>query len=1080
MKFALLIYIFLMSCFSSFAQFIASANGNWNVGTTWGGACTTGCSEGIDYPGASDDVYTNGFQVTVPGNGFSCNNLRIQFNTVGSLNLGNRTLTVNGVLSGWDGDDSGFEEFPTVDIVTGNEIPGRARITLTGNSLADGDFVIDFWDAIATIGNLNFSFGVKSLEIIDAISAVGDVRVLSGTLTLSSSLSIGSTGDLSISSGATLITQGAIDGGSTSSLFANLDIDGTLNLQSTNSYVNATTMLFASTGVLNVSFAGANQTEGWWHTSNGPTFFTGIDPGSTIVFNSSSNQTIPAQDLGNLTLSGAGTKSLQSSGTLKVLGNLFINSANVTFDTGSNPNPIDIRGNIDNDGNWNPTQNVIFNGTSSQTITGNNVITFNGGINIANTSSSVSLVNVGIDVNGLFDIDVSSTFDPDDQNVNLAGNLENDGTLLAGNVGSTFTFDGTTTLTGSGSDSFNNVVVGASSSLTASNANIDVIGNFTNNGTFDASTGSLTFNGSSTQTISSNSTTEFYDLQFDNSVNNQGTTRLGNILTLGTGVTFDADGPAGTGTFVISSTGASSSAIIAEIPAGSSVTGNVTFERYIPAFPPDRFRNFAIPLNGITASELDEPGDVRLNSELDGFPNVFTYLEIATGDVDQGWLVGLNSSSAISAGVGYTVYRDVDTEVTIDATGTLNQGNVSFGVSYTESSPANPTGDGWNFLGNPYPAPIDYDLLTRSSTVGAVVYVWDAEAGQYITYDASSGLGALTGGVIAPGQSFWVQTSGNSPSPSLSATEASKVTSTTASFFRTKSTVEMLKITLQDSLSQDVTYLKFDENATEGFDIQYDGRKLQNSIFNLSTLMDGQDMVYNTIPKSGCSIRTEMNITNIRTGDYNLRFDSFNSIEGVSRIALEDKFLGEEIAIDDTRSSYDFTVSTDSASYGNRFVVVVEFIPSIPEIQIGDDNLLSINSPSDSIQWFFNDEPIEGANNTTYPASEPGTYTVSVSYGNCRVSSGQVSLVVTSVEEELAEGLLVVPNPFNDRIKINTNYEDAGVASINIYNANGILVFSRKNFDLRETIDLSSLKMGFYMMRVSLGEKNLIKRLIKE
>ena len=87
---------------------------------------------------------------------------------------------------------------------------------------------------------------------------------------------------------------------------------------------------------------------------------------------------------------------------------------------------------------------------------------------------------------------------------------------------------------------------------------------------------------------------------------------------------------------------------------------------------------------------------------------------------------------------------------------------------------------------------------------------------------------------------------------------------------------------------------------------------------------------------------------------------------------------------------------------------------------------------------------------------------------------------MTSVEEELAEGLLVVPNPFNDRIKINTDYEDAGVASINIYNANGILVFSRKNFDLRETIDLSSLKMGFYMMRVSLGEKNLIKRLIKE
>ncbi|MEO9966633.1 MAG: T9SS type A sorting domain-containing protein [Reichenbachiella sp.] len=55
----------------------AAVDGDWNIGTTWGGACAVGCTEGIDYPGVGWNVEIPGdIDVTVPaGLSVQCNNL---------------------------------------------------------------------------------------------------------------------------------------------------------------------------------------------------------------------------------------------------------------------------------------------------------------------------------------------------------------------------------------------------------------------------------------------------------------------------------------------------------------------------------------------------------------------------------------------------------------------------------------------------------------------------------------------------------------------------------------------------------------------------------------------------------------------------------------------------------------------------------------------------------------------------------------------------------------------------------------------------------------------------------------------
>ncbi|MBI2410381.1 MAG: LamG domain-containing protein [Candidatus Kerfeldbacteria bacterium] len=87
--------------------FTAAATGNWNVGTTWGGSCSSSCTEGTDYPTYSDTVnITGGYTVSVPtATTASFSALNIGGATAGTLNLTgnidtgtNITINANGIL----------------------------------------------------------------------------------------------------------------------------------------------------------------------------------------------------------------------------------------------------------------------------------------------------------------------------------------------------------------------------------------------------------------------------------------------------------------------------------------------------------------------------------------------------------------------------------------------------------------------------------------------------------------------------------------------------------------------------------------------------------------------------------------------------------------------------------------------------------------------------------------------------------------------------------------------------------------------------------------------------------------------
>lgn len=86
----------------------------------------------------------------------------------------------------------------------------------------------------------------------------------------------------------------------------------------------------------------------------------------------------------------------------------------------------------------------------------------------------------------------------------------------------------------------------------------------------------------------------------------------------------------------------------------------------------------------------------------------------------------------------------------------------------------------------------------------------------------------------------------------------------------------------------------------------------------------------------------------------------------------------------------------------------------------------------------------------------------------------QENLLLTEVESGLTS---VYPNPTNDILNINTN--NSLHKSIDIYNIFGKLEFSKSTSEIIETIDISALSSGVYLLKISSFDKNELLKIIR-
>ena len=279
-----------------------------------------------------------------------------------------------------------------------------------------------------------------------------------------------------------------------------------------------------------------------------------------------------------------------------------------------------------------------------------------------------------------------------------------------------------------------------------------------------------------------------------------------------------------------------------------------------------------------------------------------------------GSYVGNGSASTSTVGRGFfaPVGNSGDFLTAIgefSVTGTPNTSH-DWTLSYVTNSQSGTSDNGWNLIGNPYSATLDWNsvLSGRGSNVNGAIYVWDPSNSQYMSWTT---VGGVNGGsqYIPPMQAFWVQTtSGGSGTDYDVNTTMSSNTLTTQSPTFQKSQNDILKLSVLDlsnTSKSDETIIANVLGSLDGFDGGLDAWKLPNGGGNpnIYSFHTGDQLAINAVDITNPKV-IPMGIDAPQSGSmYELSLQQVVNAD-LYEVLLEDKHLNT--FTDLTKTTYTF------------------------------------------------------------------------------------------------------------------------------------------------------------------------------
>ncbi|MEO6902806.1 MAG: T9SS type A sorting domain-containing protein, partial [Bacteroidia bacterium] len=706
----------------------------------------------------------------------------------------------------------------------------------------------------------------------------------------------------------------------------NLKVNGTINWTS-NVYLNVY-------GNYNISAGGIES------ATNGYVLFRG-STNNTLTVNGVTSPTLPYYFYKDYTITAGsvidksnGLVQLQLSNlTLTNLGTLttqqLIKNASATgvaFINGSNSNFVLTSGGA--------TNFAIDASTTNNTVTANaNYVptTTTGFYNLIIGGTGTTSFATNTIVTNNLTINSGATFSANGYDLTLGGNWLNNGTFTP--TTKTVTFNGTNqTITKPSVETFYNLVIAGTGTTTlanaismaanltinpsatldvsASNYAVNVKGNFTNNGTFTPQVGTVTFNGTTAQTIGGTSSTTFNGLAISNNAGvsiTSGTYRLDNVLTLSNG-TLNTNA----NTFTMTSN-ATQTARIAPITGSGAILGNFTVERFISARSAT-WADFSSPVQSSTF--LDWANELPFTK----YSNIKEEAFAATFDEKTNVFVPVSSSAkTISPGEGFEIFLTVNNNpdpignLTLNTIGVPNQGTQNFSSRISHNSA------GSNLVGNPFAANISWASVYAasggaSSNLYDLIDVYNQHIKDWQSYTSASNV------ELGSSQGFWVYTKATGPY-TLTIPESAKTTTSKDSVQKMMApSVFTLKIADENSPFEHTFKMMAIENGNNGLDDQdlpfrfspnettpalysmVEGKKINTHVFN--SLNDNHTI----------SLKTRVGIAST----YTITADGFDYMNEYTCITLEDKALQKMI---DLRSERMYTFKMTPTENDDRFVI---------------------------------------------------------------------------------------------------------------------------------------------------------------
>jgi len=652
--------------------------------------------------------------------------------------------------------------------------------------------------------------------------------------------------------------------------------------------------------------------------------------------------------------------------------------------------------------NFNTGANFTYNGTVAQItgtgLSGANILTINNAVGVTLSAAlTVNTINIG-------DVTANTVFNDGGYQITSNGSLLlNQGTFKLGATSATtfpaftlrtikpgttieyastaaqevsstptyanLTFSGASTKTAQGALIVNENLTISTGIFSAGTYTHSVGKNWTNNGTFTANSGTITFTSTSPgKTISGNlsGTSKFNKMIFegvggvwtlnDNTEIGGTSTALDikyGVLTVSAGKWLDVkNGSTTLGSaecLILKSDGTNGTASFIDNGTTYVGLGTARIERYITEYnaPNDRMFHFlsspvgadqaimpefqTMTNNDIDFYMWDEPSATWINTKQGTGP---TYTWNASFGADPG---------AFEEGKGYLVAYPADGLKKF--IGQPYTGTKVVNCTYTNNSFS-----GWNLLGNPYPSAIDWDNVSKGSGIDLALYYYDNSASKYRYYiGLTGGIGSnwLTGGsqYIPAMQGFMVHAK-SSGTRTVTFTNNSRLHENMNLYYKNSVlTDNVLNLSVAGNNQTDEARVCFYESATANFDGDFDAFKLfsyNTSVPELySVTTDQTQLAINTLPVSEMYGSVPVGFRPGSEGNYTFTADGVGSFPSNVYIKLEDKKTGTVQKLNDNPV---YTFTSASSDISDRFVLHFQDATAINHPEATDNFTLYVDN----------------------------------------------------------------------------------------------------------------------------------------
>jgi hypothetical protein len=243
-------------------------------------------------------------------------------------------------------------------------------------------------------------------------------------------------------------------------------------------------------------------------------------------------------------------------------------------------------------------------------------------------------------------------------------------------------------------------------------------------------------------------------------------------------------------------------------------------------------------------------------------------------------------------------------------------------VNCSHTDPGSGGGGGWNLLGNPFPSPIDWNLVDRGNGMDAALYYYDAEAENYRYYiEYQPGVALGNGSRYIPSMQGFMVHAGSSGDRYVSFRNDCRVhTGNNLYYKRSNAMPPHIRLKVENAVRSDESFIYFVQEAKEGFDPSLDAFKLSgNNLLTpelYSMTHSGEKLAINALPDGLDAYEINLGFRPGSDGDYTITAVGFFTENDGRRIQLKDLQTGRaQILTQNSVYSFSATTLDDPARF---------------------------------------------------------------------------------------------------------------------------------------------------------------------